>query len=223
LATWKIFAHEVGHNFGGPHVSKTVGGIMGGGEVFKFGSNNVCSYVSSRLNSMVGGVKCLPDIDVICGNGILEPGEECDGDSCCGSNCMFLPTAYCSYQYFTAGTDGSKVLITNECCNSKCKPTGTNLCDKGDSDSTKSVDQGYCWNGEFQCVIYFNLYFIILLRLSSLIVLLLLGFFYCLFVSPFFVLFFPQVFARKLMWCCIIGCVGALMEVTNRIVMGQHA
>ena len=109
---------------------------------------------------MVGGVKCLPDIDVICGNGILEPGEECDGDSCCGSNCMFLPTAYCSYQYFTAGTDGSKVLITNECCNSKCKPTGTNLCDKGDSDSTKSVDQGYCWNGEFQCVIYFNLYFL---------------------------------------------------------------
>ena len=78
----------------------------------------------------------------VCGNGILEPGEECDGDSCCeAGTCMFKSTAYCSYQYYILEKEGTKKLATNECCDNKCKPTGTNLCYNG---------KGFCTNGACQ-------------------------------------------------------------------------
>jgi hypothetical protein len=78
----------------------------------------------------------------VCGNGILEPGEECDGDSCCETGtCMFKSTAYCSYQYYILEKEGTKKLATNECCDNQCKPTGTNLCYNG---------KGFCTNGACQ-------------------------------------------------------------------------
>jgi hypothetical protein len=73
--------------------------------------------------------QCYVDFGATCGNGILEPGEECDGDSCCNvGSCTFISTAHCSHEYKILKPDGTRATVVNECCSSQCKPTGTNLC-----------------------------------------------------------------------------------------------
>ena len=144
--TWATFAHEVGHNFGGEHTMNT-GGIMSydNAKELKFSGDNpyqICSHVQSKANSVQGGVQCYQNFGSTCGNDILEPGEECDGDSCCeAGTCTFVSTAYCSHQYKVLKQDGGKTLVTNECCDSTCKPTGTNLCNAG---------SGFCVSGACQ-------------------------------------------------------------------------
>jgi len=55
-----------------------------------------------------------------CGNNELEPGEDCDGGSCCTNECKLKPTTHCNYETYSAS--GVKLTTTNECCTSYCKP-----------------------------------------------------------------------------------------------------
>ena len=144
---WGTFAHEVGHNFGGAHTMNS-GGIMSydSAKELKFTGENpyqICSHVQSQANDVQGGVQCYSNFGSTCGNGILEPGEECDGDSCCTSgSCTFKSTAYCSHEYTVlTQNNGATTTATNPCCDSTCKPTGTNLCNNGD---------GFCIDGACQ-------------------------------------------------------------------------
>jgi len=56
-----------------------------------------------------------------CGNNKLEPGEDCDGGSCCTNECKLKPTAHCNYEMYDSAS-GVKLTTTNECCTSYCKP-----------------------------------------------------------------------------------------------------
>ena len=144
---WATFAHEVGHNFGASHTMDS-GGLMSYDRApeFKFTGSNayeVCAHVSEQIvnDRQKGGVSCYQQSGPVCGNGILEAGEECDGDACCNAGtCTLKSTAYCSHQSNTLLDNGNTALVTNECCDATCKLTGTNRCGK-------QGRGGFCYNG----------------------------------------------------------------------------
>ena len=133
--TWETFTHEVGHNFGAPHTMEE-GGIMSYDKAPEFvfkGPNpqQVCNHIATaRLQSgnlqshrMPGSVCYTDFLSGTCGNSILEPGEDCDGGSCCTNECKLKPTSYCNYEEFYVGLDGTTIKSSiNECCTSYCKP-----------------------------------------------------------------------------------------------------
>eukprot|EP00004_Rigifila_ramosa_P022215 TRINITY_DN602_c0_g1_i1.p1 TRINITY_DN602_c0_g1~~TRINITY_DN602_c0_g1_i1.p1 ORF type:complete len:895 (-),score=176.05 TRINITY_DN602_c0_g1_i1:69-2720(-) len=93
-----LFSHELGHNFAMGHTDT---GIMGsGGNWF----NNVSV---SQTNAALASFTCLslnvttPSVPPVCGNGILENGEQCDSgflnDTCCDiSTCRLAPGCQCA-------------------------------------------------------------------------------------------------------------------------------
>lgn len=104
-------AHEVGHNFGGYHTMKT-GGIMSYDPItskeYKFTGSNP-TELCNHVNRMMG--VCYSVMKSTCGNGILEPGEDCDDKTaCCNpTTCKFAAGASCS-----PGLDAI-------CCTAACK------------------------------------------------------------------------------------------------------
>lgn len=132
-ATFMTMAHELGHNMGAYH-SMNTGGVMSYDPVtekeYSFEGNNpteVCNHVTS-----VKGV-CYDVLTPECGNGVLEPGEECDDTSgCCDlKTCKLARKAMC-----TPGLDPA-------CCTADCKflPTSTGCNVPG------GPETGYCYNG----------------------------------------------------------------------------
>ena len=144
---WSVFAHELGHNFGADHTMNS-GGIMSYDVApeFKFTGKNpyeICAHVMRKIvsNSQMGGEACYRQSGSVCGNGILEAGEECDGDSCCiAGTCKLKSTAYCSHVSNVLLDTGNLAEVVSECCNSECKPTGTNRCGR-------QGRGGFCFNG----------------------------------------------------------------------------
>lgn len=66
-----------------------------------------------------GGTECYP---TVCGNGILEKGEECDthqSPSCCDENCHLQPSGFicrnttivCDITEYCNGTDQYHIII----------------------------------------------------------------------------------------------------------------
>lgn len=112
-----VVAHELGHNLGAEHDSKTcrpsisLGGpylmhpyaVLGFDPNNRFLSNCSKTAIARVLKSKANSCFVAPTEDV-CGNGILEKGEECDAgglgflteDECCNSNCKLKSGARCS-------------------------------------------------------------------------------------------------------------------------------
>ncbi len=66
-----------------------------------------------------------------CGNGTVDPGEDCDGGPCCSVTCTFADGA-CS--------DGDACTTVDHCVAGTCTPTGTTDCDDGDPCFDDSCD-----------------------------------------------------------------------------------
>mmetsp|Transcript_8050 Transcript_8050/g.25242 ORF Transcript_8050/g.25242 Transcript_8050/m.25242 type:complete len:596 (-) Transcript_8050:35-1822(-) len=124
--TWSTVAHEIGHNFGGHHEFDT-NGIMSYSNTpdLEFTGQNpddMCAHLSYVLPK---SWNCFKTLTPTCGNGIVEPGEDCDDHTtCCSSSCTF--THQCS-------------PTNNECCSSSCTfLPGSTAC---------GFDQRYCTRG----------------------------------------------------------------------------
>ncbi|KJE93914.1 thrombospondin [Capsaspora owczarzaki ATCC 30864] len=103
--TWITVAHEMGHNFNAQHTFD-VGGLMDYGDgtylgEYQFHPNNkaeVCSHMTASRAANYAGTytvpSCWSNYQAICGNGNIEPGEDCDDTSACCSNCKFANPSY---------------------------------------------------------------------------------------------------------------------------------
>uniref|UniRef100_A0A8C7LEQ5 Disintegrin and metalloproteinase domain-containing protein 10 n=1 Tax=Oncorhynchus kisutch TaxID=8019 RepID=A0A8C7LEQ5_ONCKI len=163
------FAHEVGHNFGSPHDSGTecTPGESKAQEKKEQGNyimyaratsgdklnNNKFSICSVRNISQVLEKKrgnCFVESgQPICGNGLVEAGEQCDcgysdqcKDECCynaneadGNKCKLKPGKICSPSQ-------------GPCCTPTCNFKGSN--DKC-RDESECAEQGMCNGGTAQC------------------------------------------------------------------------
>ena len=144
---WLTFAHELGHNFAARHSFELGQGLTGGvmdygdgrldGE-FQFNTrfrfDDICSYLKNNLETCIErGTAVVGDDASTCGNGVVEPGEECECTSgdfrcrCC-ENCKLKSGAEC---------DG----LNNDCCNDDCTySTAAETC-------STSRGGGYCRAG----------------------------------------------------------------------------
>lgn len=152
-----VVAHELGHNLGAEHDSAQCrpSSSNGGGflmepfSVMGFEKNNRrlsnCSIIAIGKVIKRKGPNCfVAVVNHVCGNGIVEDNEECDGgdiglaqnDPCCDSMCRLRPDAQCSDRH-------------SWCC-SKCKimPFGT-PCRPAEEYNCRQT--GYCDGHSAQC------------------------------------------------------------------------
>ncbi|XP_064598106.1 ADAM 17-like protease [Liolophura sinensis] len=154
-----VTAHELGHNFGSEHDTDTAqcapsakdGGkyLMYPYAVSGYEANNnkfsTCSkgYINNVLRFKAGGCFQVKS-DAFCGNGIVEPGEDCDAgfkgrggeDPCCASDCHFKEPAVCS--------DANQPC----CLNCQAAPA-TVVCEESNVNSC--IGEAMCTGTSFQC------------------------------------------------------------------------
>uniref|UniRef100_A0A8C6G724 A disintegrin and metallopeptidase domain 34 n=1 Tax=Mus spicilegus TaxID=10103 RepID=A0A8C6G724_MUSSI len=172
-----IIAHEMGHNFGMMHDGSACTCGLSSCIMAPYKSNSPkfsnCSY--EEMFSVVTKRSCLYDIPdalktinlmpTMCGNNLVEEGEECDcgstesclQDPCCSSDCVLKPGAQCAFglcckncQFLKTGTVCREEK--NECdlpewCN------GTSAECPGDvykADGIPCSGEGYCYKMECQ-------------------------------------------------------------------------
>lgn len=174
-----VLAHELGHNLGAEHDTSdcrpesTSGGafLMHPFAVLGFERNNRFLSNCSRLS--IGRVlrnkapSCfLEVVDHICGNGIVEDDEECDGgsiglgpsDPCCDETCHFTAGSQCSDRHsWCCGQ--CKIRQAGYPCREaeKLSCRGSSLCDGQSAecpasppveDDTSCVARGLCRGGD---------------------------------------------------------------------------
>ncbi|KAI9222515.1 hypothetical protein BC828DRAFT_378288 [Blastocladiella britannica] len=104
-------AHELGHNLGsqhdGPSGCNATGYIMQAaacsncGQIAQQWSTCSQGQINSFLSQGGSGTSCLTNSARLCGNGIIDPGEQCDsgdrinGSSCCSPTCTLRANAQC--------------------------------------------------------------------------------------------------------------------------------
>ncbi|CAN0270056.1 unnamed protein product, partial [Discosporangium mesarthrocarpum] len=128
FGTWEIMAHELGHALGGSDFldgTKDVMRMVGRWNGYLFEREEtrqqICQYISSAKD-------CLQDYVSTCGNGVEEPGEECDDHSpCCDpATCMLVPNARCSQGNGWMTSLG----WVGQCCSETCQfLSSTTLCE----------------------------------------------------------------------------------------------
>jgi cysteine-rich repeat protein len=165
-----VLSHELGHNFGSPHTHcysppidrcyNAEPGCYGGGVVNSRGT--IMSYchltgglsnvdlvfggtVSSRIAPSVQGASCLTVDTPVCGNRVVESGEQCDdgnrtsGD-CCSSTCRdeactpTTTTSSTSTSTSRPATTSSSVARPSTTSTSSSSTTSTTIPPGGDAD-----------------------------------------------------------------------------------------
>jgi len=143
--TYQTVAHEVGHNFNMRHTWD----VMGVGDnsqdgtimsyapdkVYKFSSAyslpDACDHLYGAFDGRCTNTQAVM-YEPICGNGIVEAGEECEGESDCCKGCRFPAGKFC---------------CGGECCvNGKYALPGT-LCESNRCGDLKFGIKGQCKNG----------------------------------------------------------------------------
>merc|ERR1719421_280776 len=143
--TWKVFAHEVGHNFDAEHSFEEgqgqTGGIMdyGDGKLngeYQFNTQYRKGEICATIDRVVSSCKHFSAFEAKCGNGIVEEGEECECEN--GTDCKC-----CSKCKLDSGAVCSPDAVGGSCCNSQCQfaPT-TKTC------TAPAGGDGYCSAGK---------------------------------------------------------------------------
>ena len=112
-----------------------------------------CSHQDSCIattSSMSGFSSCYSSFEATCGNGLVEPGEECEGGGgCCDPVSCTLPAGAQCIPVIEYVVDGEPETYTNECCYSSgdgaavaclAKPT-TETCAGGGAYCARGVCQ----------------------------------------------------------------------------------
>lgn len=156
-----VTAHEIGHNWGSQHDDPTDPECMpprSQGDAYLMFSNAVDGSEDSHFKFSICSVQqivavieakgtCFREMPLgICGNGRVDPGEECDAggaeDPCCNSDCKLQRP------------DGSQTLCThlnNICCDSNsCSfyADGTHQCYEPFDRDLQCRDKGFCYDGK---------------------------------------------------------------------------
>ncbi|KAF8680144.1 Sanke disintergrin [Rhizoctonia solani] len=166
---WQVVAHEIGHNFGAIHDCTTgctgtsaccprssttcdsgsqfiMSPVSSSGEVAfsPCSIGNICSVLAGSVDS-----SCLQEADTaaqtislqMCGNGIVEAGEDCDpgvgtNSTCCDSTtCKFRPSAVCDPSSSSCCTDSCQFAPSTQVC----RPSRDATCDKAEMCSGSSA------------------------------------------------------------------------------------
>ncbi|QRW05755.1 reprolysin family zinc metalloprotease [Ceratobasidium sp. AG-Ba] len=199
---WQVVAHEIGHNFGAIHDCTSgctgtsaccprtrdscdsnsqfiMSPVSSAGEVTfsPCSIGNICSVLAGSVNST-----CLQDADTakqtislqMCGNGIVEAGEDCDpgvgrNSTCCDSRtCKFTSNAVCDPASSACCLDTCQFAPSTQVCrpsrDAKCDRaemcTGTSaacpsdqVTDNGTScgDGNLACANGVCTSPDLQC------------------------------------------------------------------------
>lgn len=131
----RIVTHELGHNFNLRHTST---GIMQGDAAGDYFSDESRASLNKYLSENL--LTCLDDIpDRLCGNGTIDPGEDCDdvqhtGEPCCKRDCELSHLPNCA----VVGDVDANETVTLAVCNEADLGTvevrqmmaidGTNVC-----------------------------------------------------------------------------------------------
>ncbi|MFM8409674.1 MAG: M12 family metallo-peptidase, partial [Alphaproteobacteria bacterium] len=172
-ATWDVIvvAHELGHTFGSVHTHCYVPPIdqcysgegagcyvgpesvpPGGGTLMSYcdllpgGSSNINLTFGPQVSAVIrAGAEGNACITTPCGNGILDPGEDCDdgntvdGD-CCSATCTFEPVG-------SPCDDGEQCTSGDACDSGVCAGTALpngSTCSDGSACTTDACSSGTC-------------------------------------------------------------------------------
>ncbi|CAI4217326.1 unnamed protein product [Parascedosporium putredinis] len=171
---WQVIAHEVGHTFGAVHDCTDQACI-----ILPCSIGNVCAAINRQADRCLVKNKDVPIITgQQCGNGIVEPGEDCDcggeqgcaGNACCDpKTCKYTANSVCDPANEECCTDSCAFATAGAVCRAStglCDPeekcSGTTAACPGDShldDGTSCGDDnagltcasGQCTSRDLQC------------------------------------------------------------------------
>ena len=165
--TWLTMAHEIGHGLGAQHTFEK-GGRMSYGNDVPFVQNgepyaDLCTYIASRVlegeTSATGGDMCMaPAGEVVCGNAMLEVGEECDdGNLQSGDGCSDSCIVECGWRCVRAPPSGGVGSLRSKCSRhcgdgvvqldlgEECDSAAAACCD---SETCRLIGDAVCASGE---------------------------------------------------------------------------